>query len=84
MRPLTADDYHAILADTHALVHDELNRARLVKVEPWFNVASAAAYLDCPKSRIHDLVRLGKLKPHRDGRRLLFRRANLDAILDAG
>jgi excisionase family DNA binding protein len=47
----------------------------------WLNSDQAAAYLGCPRSRIHDLVQLGKLVPRRDGRRLLFRPAELDAYL---
>jgi excisionase family DNA binding protein len=51
--------------------------------EPWLNVNSAAAYLDCTPRRIYDLVEQGRLTPMRDGRRLLFRRQWLDAALDA-
>jgi excisionase family DNA binding protein len=50
-------------------------------VEPWLGVTEAARYLACPVSRIYDLVSLGRLTPHRDGRRLLFRPADLDAAL---
>lgn len=50
---------------------------------PWLNAEEAAQYLSCPRSRIHDLVQLRKLQPRRDGRRLLFRRSDLDAYLDA-
>jgi len=42
----------------------------------------AAAYLATTRARIYDLVQLGKLQPQRDGRRLLFRRADLDSYLD--
>jgi excisionase family DNA binding protein len=48
---------------------------------PWLNTHSAAEYLDCPPSRIHDLRALGKLAPHKDGSRLLFRREDLDDYL---
>jgi len=48
----------------------------------WLNVEQAAKHLACPRSRIHDLVALRKLSPSRDGRRLLFRRADLDAYLE--
>jgi excisionase family DNA binding protein len=49
---------------------------------PWLDTAAAAEYLCSPRSRVHDLVQLHRLKPHRDGRRLLFRRADLDAYLE--
>lgn len=48
----------------------------------WLNAKQAADYLACPTSRIHDLVQLKELTPRRDGRRLLFRRADLDTYLE--
>jgi excisionase family DNA binding protein len=48
----------------------------------WLNTDQAATHLCCPRSRIHDLVQLGKLEPCRDGRRLLFKRTDLDAYLE--
>jgi excisionase family DNA binding protein len=50
---------------------------------PWLNADEAARYIAGPKGRVYDLVQLGKLTPGRDGRRLVFRRADLDAYLDA-
>ncbi len=49
----------------------------------WLSSELAAEYLACSRSRIHDLVQIGKLSPRRDGRRLLFRRSDLDAYLEA-
>jgi excisionase family DNA binding protein len=49
---------------------------------PWVDAKGAAEYLAAPVSRIHDLVQLRKLTPRRDGRRLLFKRADLDAYLE--
>lgn len=49
----------------------------------WLNAEQAAAHLSCSRGRLYDLVQLGKLDPRRDGRRLLFRRADLDAYLEA-
>lgn len=49
--------------------------------DPWLGVKDAAEYLACPVSRIYDLVSLGRLHPHRDGRRLLFKHQDLDAAL---
>lgn len=50
---------------------------------PWLDARAAAAHLSCGVDRIHDLVQLGKLTPRRDGRRLLFRRDDLDAYVEA-
>lgn len=52
-------------------------------VSPWLTTAGAAAYLAAKPGRIHDLVQLGHLMPCRDGRRLLFKQADLDAYLEA-
>lgn len=49
--------------------------------EPWLGVQQAAQHLARPASRIYDLITLGHLDAHRDGRRLLFRRADLDAAI---
>jgi excisionase family DNA binding protein len=76
------DETLAALADRLA----PLLTARLGQEErlsPWLNAEDAARYLACSRGRLYDLVQLGKLTPHRDGRRLLFRRADLDAYLDA-
>ena len=56
--------------------------AERVSSSPWLNTQSAAEYLDCPTSRIHDLRALGKLKPCKDGSRLLFHRNELDTYLE--
>lgn len=52
------------------------------KPQPWLDVKGAAEYLVCPASRVYDLVALGLLEPRRDGRRLLFRRDDLDHYLE--
>jgi excisionase family DNA binding protein len=49
----------------------------------WLNTTDAADYIAAKVGRVHDLVQLGKLMPRRDGRRLLFRRDELDAYLEA-
>lgn len=52
--------------------------------EPYLGVEAAADYLSCKPARIYELVAQGRLHPLRDGRRLLFLRADLDAALDGG
>jgi excisionase family DNA binding protein len=51
---------------------------------PWLDTKGAAEHLACAPDRIHDLVQLGRLHPRRDGRRLLFKPAELDAYLENG
>lgn len=58
-----------------------IDPVRNAEPEPWLTVAEAARYRSCSPSRIHLLVREGKLSAVRDGRRLLFRRAQLDEAL---
>ncbi len=48
-------------------------------VSPWLSVADAAERLRCKPDRIYDLIQLGKLKPRRDGRRVLLRVEDVDA-----
>ncbi len=51
---------------------------------PWLTAGEAAAYLACPESRIRKLTMTGELPCHRDGRRVLYRREELDAYVFAG
>ncbi len=52
--------------------------------EPWLDVEAAARYLACQPHRIYDLAATGKLRCAKDGRRSLFRREWLDAVLEEG
>jgi len=52
--------------------------------EPWLDVDQAAAYIAAPRSRVYDLVAQERVECRRDGRRVLFRRAWLDAALGGG
>jgi excisionase family DNA binding protein len=48
----------------------------------WLSTAQAADYLGCSPDRLHDLVARRALTHGRDGRRLLFRRSDLDAYAE--
>jgi excisionase family DNA binding protein len=50
--------------------------------EPWIGVDEAAVHLACRPQRIYDLVSQRRLPFRRDGRRVLFRRSDLDGYLD--
>ena len=50
----------------------------------YLDVAGAAEFLACPKSRIYSLVSIGRLPHHRDGSRLLFDRAELREYVRRG
>lgn len=58
--------------------------------EPWLDVTAAAKHLGYGddllrgRRRVYDLVSRSELQPRRDGKRLLFRPADLDAYLDGG
>ena len=73
------------IAAIASAVADELERRGLLAAAqppgPWLDVAGAAEYLRCSEQRMYDLVRAGSLTPGRDGRRLLFRRDQLDSYL---
>lgn len=49
--------------------------------EPWIDADAAAEHMACRPKRIYDLVALNELPHARDGRRLLFRRSELDEYL---
>ena len=52
--------------------------------EPFLDTDQAAEYLACKRRRIQDLAERGILPTYRDGRRLLFRREDLDAYVAGG
>lgn len=49
--------------------------------DPYLDVDGAAEYLGRPKSRVYELVAQKRVRHHRDGRALLFRREDLDACV---
>lgn len=70
--------------DALADVRAERVRARLGAGSPWLRASEAATYLACPESRIRKLTMTGELPSHRDGRRVLYRREELDAFVRNG
>ena len=49
---------------------------------PYLTVDEAAEYLRCSAQSLYDRVHQSAITPRRDGRRLLFARADLDAYLE--
>ena len=76
--PVPAELLEAIATRAAELVEDRVAEAP----EPWLDVQEAADYLRCKPQRIYDLVSQGRLMNRKDGRRLLFRRSDLDAYLE--
>jgi excisionase family DNA binding protein len=72
------DLVQAIAERTAELLAEQLPN----RPEPYLDVDGAAAYLSAPVSRIYDLRRQG-VRHYKDGTRLLFKREDLDAWLDA-
>jgi excisionase family DNA binding protein len=77
---LSAEQLDA-LAD---LVAERLAVSQSPADDGWLDSAQAAAYLGCTRDRLHDLVARRALSPGRDGRRLLFRRSDLDLYVEGG
>lgn len=75
---LPPEAYDAIAARVAALMAPA-NEAP----EPWVDTAEAARHLACSPGRIHDLKAKGAIPFRKDGSRLLFRRSDLDAYLNA-
>jgi excisionase family DNA binding protein len=74
---LTDEQVNEIAARAAELLAD-----RQPATSPWLDTKGAADHIAASPGRIHDLVQLGHLTPRRDGRRLLFRRQDLDAYLE--
>jgi excisionase family DNA binding protein len=75
---LSSEQLHEIAHQAAALVTAQ----QTPTPTPWLNTDEAAAYIAAKPGRVHDLVQLGRLTPRRDGRRLLFRRDELDTYLE--
>ena len=75
---LTPDQFDAIAQRVA-----ELLTPQTAPPAEWLNTTGSARHLACTRGRLYDLVQLGLLEPRRDGRRLLFRRSDLDAYLEA-
>jgi excisionase family DNA binding protein len=52
--------------------------------QPYMTAAQAAEYLACPLCRVRALTSARRIPFHRDGRRVLFRREELDAWIHQG
>lgn len=70
--------------DALADVLAERVQTRVGAGSPWLRAPEAAAYLACPESRIRKLTMTGELPSHREGRRVLYRRDELDAFIRGG
>lgn len=82
---------NATLALPDSVIEDIAVRAAQRAVEqqtsslsPWLTAAEAADYLRCGIQRIRKLTMLGELHCHRDGRRVLYHREDLDKFVLAG
>lgn len=52
--------------------------------DPWMTVQEAAAHMRRTTNRIYKLVEQGSLPHYREGRRLLFKRSELDSFIRSG
>jgi excisionase family DNA binding protein len=64
-----------------AQVADQLTARIASPLAPYLNVEQAAEYLACGKRRVYDLVEREAVVYYRDGKRLLFRCADLDSYV---
>jgi excisionase family DNA binding protein len=80
---LRLDAPPALIAELAAALADELERrgSATTPPSPYLDVSEAATYLRCSEQRLYDLNSSKTLVALRDGRRLLYRREQLDAYL---
>lgn len=79
---LTVDVPPSLIDAIAERVAELLEARRPTGPEPWIGVEAAAEHLNCRPQRIYNLIGQGELPHRKDGRRLLFRRSDLDAWLD--
>jgi excisionase family DNA binding protein len=63
------------------LVAQRLDIRKSNDAEPWIRVTQAAEYLNCKPNRIYFLVSRNRIPYRRDGKRIVFRRSELDEYL---
>lgn len=80
MRIDLPDELVAVLAEE---VAGRLAERMAPPPENYIDVDGAAEYLAAPKSRIYELREQQKIPVYEDGRRLLFKRSDLDAYLES-
>jgi excisionase family DNA binding protein len=72
-------------ADIDALASSVAQRiAQIIAKDCWMNAEQAAEHLSCPVSRIRKLTMTNDLPSHKEGRRRLYRRSELDAFVVNG
>ena len=60
-----------------------VERQEAQAVEPYLSVEEAASYLACKSKRVYDLTSQRRVPFLKDGSRVLLRRSDLDAYLEA-
>jgi excisionase family DNA binding protein len=78
---ITEDFIAAVSEVVYARLSERLPQST---ASPWMNARQAADYLGCGVGRIHDLTHVGQIPFHKDGRRLMFHRDELDAWIRRG
>ena len=59
----------------------ELDRQIRIQTSPFMSVTEAGTFLRCKPRRIYDLIHAKRLRPYKDGTRVLLRRDELEAYL---
>lgn len=84
MTALTLDIADEVLERIAERAAELLADWQRVAARGYLDVAGAADFLACPKSRIYSLVSVGRLPHHHDGSRLLFDSAELREYVRKG
>ena len=71
----------ALERDLATYVESVAQRVWSQRPSPYMTTEEAAAYLRCDRGRIHDLTRLGRLTRHKEGRRVLLLREEVEALV---
>jgi len=80
-RPLALEVPSALVEAVAVRVADLLAERVPPERDGYLGVEEAADYLACPKSRVYELVAAKRVRHYRDGRRVLFKAEDLDAVL---
>ncbi len=79
--PIPAEVVDALALRVAAHLNEAFAPPPAAPVSPYLSVTEAASYLCCSRQRIYDLVSARQLPVLKEGKRSLFRREHLDALV---
>ena len=79
---LEDDELEQLVQRVVVRVLEKIGERGFAPRSPFVTIPEAANFLRCSRQRVDDLLSSGRLRRHKDGRRTLIRRAELEAYVE--